>query len=285
MSQGIFSKNYLTTNSSFSPLASISVATYNITHMIMLVASRTLFWHTRKRFVVHLIRMADPDILCLQEDFPPQLSYIVRHTGYASISYKSRDLFNKERDAILYKHSLFSLQDSGQFFLSATPERKSKVLEARSYHHCTWAKLKHHVTKKELFVFNAHFPVPIKDESRAVIGKALGEEIRKISQSAPFVLCGDFNTWPRPWFYDALGKDFIDTFHLQPKAHQVEYNTRQEWPGRTRKKAKERLDYIFIPESMKKGFLSYKIFRNKVFYKGKYWPPSDHCPVRVELAL
>ena len=266
-------------------MAKLSIATYNITELIMLTASRTLFWHTRKWFVLNLIKLLDAHIVCLQEDFPLQMRFLVKHTHYASISYASKDFFNKERGAILYDQGRFTLLDSGQFSLSATPERRSKVADARYYQHCTWAKFQEKGAQRAFFVFNAHFPVPISDQSRVVIARAMSVHAKHLAQSAPFILCGDLNTWPSPWFYDALGKSFIDTFHLQPKAHQVEYNTRQEWPARKRKREKERLDYIFLSPALKKCFISYKILRNKVFFKGKYWPPSDHCPVRVELQL
>jgi endonuclease/exonuclease/phosphatase family metal-dependent hydrolase len=261
----------------------IRIATYNITHKDMRALSPQLLWSRRKKGVVDLLKRIDADIVCLQEDFFSQLRFILNHVDYGHVSRPQLDNLNSERCAILFRKDTFTLLEQGYFWLGPKPHCKSKYLDASTFRRATWARFKH--AHGRLVVCSLHFPVPISDQTRIRIAQRIRKEMMCIARDDPFVVCGDFNTWPQKFLYTALGTTILDTFLLQPKSRQVEFDTRHPWPGHRRTKEEERIDYVFVSKDLKKKFVSYKIHRDLAKdHKNKPYPPSDHCPVSVDFS-
>ena len=61
-----------------------------------------------------------------------------------------------EYAAIFYKKNQLSLLDSGNFWLSPTPERASLGWDAACIRICTWGKFQDKVSGKQFYFFNTH---------------------------------------------------------------------------------------------------------------------------------
>jgi endonuclease/exonuclease/phosphatase family metal-dependent hydrolase len=252
----------------------MKIATYNITHKFSRITKKEQEWEIRKNFAVKVMKKINADIFCIQEDLPDQLQLIRKKLGYGAITLSSE---GQEGNSILYKKNKVKILSHGKFYLSKTPEKPSKFKDAPFIKHCSWAKIS--CEGKRFFVFNTHFPVPVKNEIRVKCAMVIKKKIKEIAEGNNFIFCGDLNTWPRNYFYKALGKDFIDTFLIKK---QKISNTRLPWG---KMDLNERIDYIFISKNLKKSFRSYKTVRDRIKHKGILCSPSDHCPVLIEINL
>jgi hypothetical protein len=59
---------------------------------------------------------------------------------------------------------MFSVVDFGRFYLSKTPEKKSKSWDSKHTRNCTWAKLE--FNQDTIYIFNVHFDYHGKDAQR-----------------------------------------------------------------------------------------------------------------------
>src|SRR5690606_23875344 len=175
--------------------ASIRVASYNLrmdTPQDSLNA-----WPHRKENVKALIRYHDFDIIGTQEGFIHQLKGILELPEYAYFG-AGRDDGKQagEHSAIIYKKDRFHLVDSGNFWLSETPEKPGLGWDATCCNRiCSWAKFTDRVTGKAFYVFNVHFDhqgVAARQES----GKLMVAKIKDIAKDAPVICTGDFNSTP-----------------------------------------------------------------------------------------
>lgn len=238
-------------------------------------------WTNRAAAVSELIRFHDFDILGTQEGFHHQLQDISKTLPYYSLYGKGRnDGFNAgEHAAILYKKDKFELLDKGDFWLSETPEKPSKGWDATCCNRiCTWIYLKDKNTKKQFYVFNAHYDhegiAARKNSSLLIL-----DRIKTIAKNKPVILMGDFNGNHSSNPYLIIEKSNIlkDTYKLVP----FPYATSNSYNnfGKNITKEVSIIDHIFVS----KDFTVKKWGLLTDTYQGKY--PSDHFPVLAELYL
>lgn len=238
-------------------------------------------WTNRAHAVNDLIRFHDFDILGTQEGFHHQLKNITSTLPFYAIYGKGRDDgFNKgEHSAILYKKDKFELLDKGDFWLSQTPEKPSKGWDATCCNRiCSWIYLRDKKTKKQFYVFNAHYDhegvIARKNSSLLIL-----EKIKTIAKNKPVILMGDLNGNHTSDPYLIIEKSNVlrDAYKLvpYPYAPSSSYNNF----GRNITKDISIIDHIFVSqhfEVKKWGMLTDT-------YQGKY--PSDHFPILTELLL
>ena len=101
-----------------------------------------------------------------------------------------------EHEAIFYKKDQLTLLDSGNFWLSETPEKPGLGWDAACIRICTWGKFQVNAKKKKdsttFYFFNLHMD-HVGVVARREAAKLVVARIQEIAKGAPVILTGDFN--------------------------------------------------------------------------------------------
>lgn len=232
-------------------------------------------WEKRKEPIANVIKFHDFDIIGLQEGSPYRLKQLMELLPEYRIILSD----TMEYNPIVVKKDLFEIVDSGRFYLSKTPERKSKSWDSKHPRYCTWAKLK--FGQDSLFVFNVHFDYHGKD-AQAESAKLMNKKILAIAKDAPFIFAGDLNFTADSKSYQNLGT-CIKMNDAQKTADSVstpngsynyfDPNRISEWT----------FDHILVSPLIKVFY--YKIL-NETYQDGEQVRyPSDHSPVTIRFEL
>lgn len=229
-------------------------------------------WPHRKENVKALIQYHDFDIIGTQEGFKHQLNDLIEMPGYASIG-AGRDDGKQagEHSAILYKTERFELIDSGDFWLSETPEKPGLGWDATCCNRiASWAKFEDKDAKNVFYVFNAHFDhqgVVARQES----GKLMVEKIKEIAKDAPVICTGDFNSTPDTEQIKALSTLLHDAYSVTKLPPYGPIGTTNAF--RFTAPMKNRIDYVFVSKH-------FEVSKYAVLTDAKDQRyPSDHLPV------
>ena len=242
-------------------------------------------WKHRKEFAADVIREAKLDVVGLQEAFRFQLDDLRKQLPEFQEVGEGRDGGTKgEYSAILYRGSRFTALDSGTFWLSDTPEVKSRHWGNRYLRICTWVRLKEKETDHCFYVYNTHFDHQSQN-ARLKSAELIAQRIQNRQHKEPFLLTGDFNADednPVVLYLKANSTapskspiTLIDTFRkLHPKESAV--GTGGGFTGRADGK---KIDYVFVQPQTK--VTSASIIRTS--RDGRF--PSDHSPVMAKVFL
>jgi endonuclease/exonuclease/phosphatase family metal-dependent hydrolase len=241
-------------------------------------------WDLRKDFVCDVIAESKVDIVGLQEAFRFQLDEIGKRLPEFGELGEGRD-GNKqgEYSAILYRKKRFTAEESGTFWLSDTPDVKSRSWGNRYLRICTWARLKEINTGRLFYVYNTHFDHQSQN-ARLRSSQLIAHHIKDRTHANPYVLTGDFNAdEDNPVILYLKGGDsqspspikLVDTFReLHPDEKMV--GTGGGFEGR---KDGKKIDYIFVEPGTEVQRAA--IVRTQ--RAGRY--PSDHSPVTATVRL
>jgi endonuclease/exonuclease/phosphatase family metal-dependent hydrolase len=242
-------------------------------------------WEFRKDFVGDVIRESQSDVVGLQEAYRFQLDEIRKQLPEFNEVGEGRDGKDKgEYSAVLYRKDRFEAIESGTFWLSNTPEVKSRHWGNRYLRICTWVHLREIQSGRGFYVYNTHFDHQSQN-ARLKSAQLLAQRIRDRKTSDPFILMGDFNadeTNPVILYLkgeiDSDAGDplrLVDTFRkLHPDEMAV--GTGGGFEGRIDGK---KIDYIFVEaptETLKSAIV-------RTSRDGRL--PSDHFPVTATLRL
>jgi endonuclease/exonuclease/phosphatase family metal-dependent hydrolase len=171
-------------------------------------------WKDRKGVCAQLVREKDPDLLGLQEPTPRQVEFFLEAVpGYTAVV---ADDFPDA--ALLYKTEVFEELERGHWWLSPTPEKRSRGFGNFIPRLLVWAKLKHKPTGKEMFVFNTHFDnsMPSQVKMAALCEEKMGPFI---NTGLPMIFMGDFNTNQKRGDYAKLTSNgWQDSYKVSPHA-------------------------------------------------------------------
>ena len=233
---------------------------------------------SRKEGICTLINKYSPDSLGVQE---ADINWVNRLsaelTDYANVgTYRDDGISEGESNNIFYKKDKYELVDSGDFWLSKTPDVPSKDWDSACYRICTYAVLKDKVTGFTYAHFNTHFD-HVSDVAQAESVALISAKIAAIAPDIPVVLTGDFNFKETVEHYDNIlscglqnTKYLAADYDLGPT-----YNDYQPIPLGINP-----IDHIFVNGYIK-SVESSKIDKSK--FNGIY--PSDHFPVIVEMTM
>ena len=233
-------------------------------------------WKHRKENVNGLIRFHDFDIVGTQEGFHHQLLDIIKSDDYAYVGVGRDDGINKgEHSAIVYKKNRFKVLDSGDFWLSETPETPSYGWDAQIRRICSWAKFRDMQSNKEFFFFSVHYDHQAK-EARRNSSVLMMSKIKEIAGDMSTFCVGDFNATPDDEPIEIIyNSNILNDAYLISQAEP--YGTEGTFNAfKLNAPMKKRIDYIWVTKDItieKYGVL------NDVHY-GHY--PSDHFPVMVK---
>ena len=242
-------------------------------------------WEFRKNFVGDVIRKSKSDVVGLQEAYRFQLDEIRKQLPEFDEVGEGRDGNEQgEYSAVLYRKDRFTVIESGTFWLSDTPEVKSRHWGNRYLRICTWVHLQEMQSGLGFYVYNTHFDHQSQN-ARFKSAQLVAQRIRDRKSSDPFVLMGDFNAdETNPVILYLKGEEddgsagplkLVDPFR---KLHPTEttVGTGGGFEGRTDGK---KIDYIFVEaptESLKADIV-------RTSRDGRF--PSDHFPVTATLRL
>jgi len=235
-------------------------------------------WPNRKEMVKDLVRYHDFDVFGTQEGFREQLKGVAELPGYAFVG-RGRDDGKEagEHSAIFYKKARLQLLQTGDFWLSQTPDRPGKGWDATCCNRiCTWAQFKDLQTGQVFYFFSVHFDHE-GVEARRQSGLLMVQKIKEIAKNAPVVCVGDLNSTPDTEQVKTIETLLGDARELTQHPAYGPVGTFQGFELNA--PLTDRIDYIFV--SRGSTVLSYAVLTDSM--RGHY--PSDHFPVLAEVML
>ena len=248
-----------------------TVATYNLRYDNR--GDSGNLWVNRAPVQANLIRFHDFDVVGIQEGLINQLEDLSKTLPqYARYGIGRDDgKASGEHSAIYFKKDKFKLLNSGDFWLSQTPDKPGKGWDATCCNRiCSWVQLQDIASKKKFYFFNVHFDhqgVIARIES----AKLMIEKIKAIAGNNPVVFTGDLNGGRNSDCYKYIANAGIikDSHELAafPYENNASFNSFRTPRGM------EVIDHIFVTKQFK--VKKWGILTDTYF--GKY--PSDHFPV------
>lgn len=237
-------------------------------------------WPNRKDILVNAIKQYEPDVLGVQECLAFQADYITEQLpGYRWIGV-DRDVSGKgEMTAVLYKEEFFFPIESGNFWLSETPDvPASKSWDTSLTRMTTWVRFHHPVSQTWFQLYNTHLDHR-GEEARAQGVSVIARHMSALPESYPVILTGDFNAFAqqsRPYEV-ALEQGLTDAWTAAPTrvGPPVTFSLfKAPDPA-----ADRRIDWILY-----RGAVSATQCETVIYNEdGKY--PSDHYPVVATLQV
>ena len=229
-------------------------------------------WPNRKEDVKALIQYHEFDIIGTQEGFKHQLDGLLEMPGFAYIGGGRDDGKDAgEHSAIVYRTERFQVLDSGDFWLSETPDKPGLGWDATCCNRiASWAKFKDKNTKKQFYVFNVHFDhqgVVARRES----AKLMEQKITEIAKDAPVILTGDFNSSPDSEQIVALSSFLNDSYTVSKMPPYGPVGTFNSF--RFTAPYDNRIDYVFVSDHFEvRKYAALTDSKDQRY-------PSDHIPV------
>jgi endonuclease/exonuclease/phosphatase family metal-dependent hydrolase len=229
-------------------------------------------WDLRKDLVVDTIRGKAPDLVGTQELFSEQGQYIVEKLPeYAWFGLSRRGNREDEHMGVFYKKDRLRLVESGNFWLSETPETPGSMSWSVSLPRmATWGLFELPDSGRRFYFFNTHFPHRREDDqARLECARVLAQRISRTPGNLPLILTGDFNAAPDSAPYAVFAGTLKDA-RLSAERRIGPDGTNSGFAGST---SGRRIDWIFYRGGLK-AVESETIVNGR---DGRF--PSDHFPV------
>ncbi len=211
-------------------------------------------WLLRRTLVAGSLRFHRADVAGLQEALRSQIDDLARQLPQYDWVGKGR---TDGKDAgeftpIFYRRDRFERLDTGDFWLSATPDQAGSVgWDAALPRVATWVRLKEKQTGQEWYFLNTHFDhrgSKAREESARLIVARLA---KVAATGVPVVLTGDLNVPEDSAAYRALvgGTRKNDTWQLQDAYHRSEtphFGMTGTFNGFEDPQPKTKIDYILF---------------------------------------
>lgn len=242
-------------------------------------------WESRKESVVSLIRFHAWDVFGTQEGQSYLLKDIagdeygyVYANGFFNRMNPDIALENTQHNAVFWLKDKFELLDTGNFWLSETPDVKSFGWDAAESRGCVWAKLREKETEKQFFFFSVHFDHKGVEAKQNSAGLLLNK-IREIAKGLPAICVGDFNGTPESehiWTIQADGL-LRDSYAASPTPPYGTKGTLNRFDKDSPMDA--RIDYIWVTKDIrveKFGVLNEMPYNRFT---------SDHFPIMIKVLM
>jgi len=261
----------------FSMQAQLKVMTYNL--RVDFGGDGENNWQFRREMLAGQIKFHQPDFLGTQEGKANQLAYLLKQLpgyGYIGISRDSSDTVG-EFSAIFFNMAKFNVIKQSTFWLSDTPEKKSKGWDAALERICTYALFEEIGTGQRLFVFNTHLD-HIGETARANSVKLIQQKINELNtDKLPIILMGDFNAEPNSGPYKIATQSLADSRKVSKDKPIGPAGTFNGF--KFDEPVTKLIDYIFVSNDFE--VLKYAVLTDSK--DGRY--PSDHLPVAAIIKL
>lgn len=135
------------------------------------------------------------DVLGTQEGTSAHLAALTDGTGFAAVGRSREGDGTGEHAAILYRTARVAVEETGDFWLSPTPDVPSTGWDARYRRLCTWARLRDRATGSVFAVLNAHLDHE-GTRARVEAARLLLARAAAVAGGGSVVLTGDLNAEP-----------------------------------------------------------------------------------------
>ena len=158
-------------------------------------------WPHRKDVVVETIARFAPQVVGLQEALDEQVEYLAAMLPEYRWLGIDRGLNGglglSEHTPIFYRYGELSPIESGNFWLTATPDRPPIRADGRRRRRgggriATWARFHHRATGRQVYVFNTHLSLregPTQHDSARLIAS----RVAALPEGSAVIVTGDFN--------------------------------------------------------------------------------------------
>lgn len=203
-------------------------------------------WPNRQQHVATVIKTFAPDLLGTQETLPFQAQQLRQDlAGYQYIGWSRDTSADGEQCGVFVRTERFEVSESGQFWLSETPDEKfSKSWDSSLPRVATWVRLKDRAAgNRRLLFVNTHFDhrgETARRESAALLLRR-GTEL---AAGEPLLITGDFNCGEESPPWKTLTADVTrleDTFR---KVHPQRLDSEGTFHGFSGKPGADRIDWI-----------------------------------------
>jgi endonuclease/exonuclease/phosphatase family metal-dependent hydrolase len=254
----------------------ITVASYNIRYDNPRDGDNV--WSNRKEPLKALIQFHDFDIFGTQEAMIGQIEGIAELQQYAWYG-KGRDdgQHAGEHCAIFYKKDRFKLLDSGDFWLSETPDKPTIGWDSRvNKRVCSWGKFRDMKAKKEFYFLSVHFD-NLGAVARRESAKLMVSKIKEIAGDKPVICVGDLNSTPETEQVQKMLTILRDSREISELPPYGPVGTTNSFKFDA--PMKNRIDYIFVSKQI--AVQKYGALNDS--YDQKY--PSDHLPIVAKIVI
>lgn len=168
-----------------------------------------------------------------------------KYSVYTGYSRNGKNETSGEYGTILYRKDRFELVKGGTFWLSDTPNQKSKYEESSHYRICTYVILNDKYTGREILFTNVHLSGgTVAEKQLKVMGEVLEDELKKY----PTFLTGDFNAHPDSTTYAYADKILDDAYTTAVENKATINYTAHDYGALTNA---YRIDWCFYSDDMK----------------------------------
>jgi endonuclease/exonuclease/phosphatase family metal-dependent hydrolase len=246
-------------------------------------------WRNRAALNVATIARYAPDVIGLQEAQRGNLAAYRRHLPrYNHIpGPKYGNTVPHDHNTILYDPERLASLYSGGFWLSETPERRSKSWETRVARSATWALFRVRDTDLSILHLNTHLDhvsALARREGSKLIARKAGEIPGLAGEDPAVILTGDFNARPGSATYKNLTQaGFVDTYLTAGNEDGAAANTFHAFEGARFSDAHpgrgpRRIDWILLKDPRGRlRIATHNIIHDADEGSGLY--PSDHYPI------
>jgi endonuclease/exonuclease/phosphatase family metal-dependent hydrolase len=233
-------------------------------------------WEQRRALMVRTIREQHPDVIGTQELYALQGNHLVaKIPEYAWFGRgRSGKPGDDERMGVFYRRDRLRVVESGDFWLSDTPDVPGSITWGHLFPRMvTWALFERIEDSRRFYLFNTHLPYREQDDEARLRGAlAILQRLRTLPADVPVVLTGDFNTAADGCVHKQLVGLLQDAWNAAPRREGPE-GSYHAFTGQPQK----RIDWILFRGLRAEAART--ITRQE---DGRY--PSDHFPVMAELA-
>ena len=228
-------------------------------------------WERRRDLLAATIREKNPDVFGTQELYYEQGEYIAAQLPeYAWFGVSRRGNRTDEHMGVFYRKDALKLVESGNFWLSETPETPGSMSwDVTLPRMVTWGLFETRGGRRFYF-YNTHFPHRKEDAAaRVKCAEVIARRIAALPAGTAFVLTGDFNAPADSEAYKVAGAGLKDAWKTAAKRAGPE-GTFNGFKGIS---TGPRIDWIFYRGALQ-AVEAETVTRNE---EGRY--PSDHFPV------
>lgn len=231
-------------------------------------------WPDRRDAMVSVIQRNHPAVVGTQELVLEQANYLAEHLpGYRWFGEGRRGGEGDEHMGVFYDSGVLTLKDSGNFWLSDTPEVPGSISWGHPYPRMvTWGLFERVADGRSFYLVNTHLPYRKEDEAARVrCAQAILAYLKTLPADVPVVLTGDFNSEPGSETYKAFTEVLQDTRVqvAQPRGPKLTFH---DFTGT----ATAELDWVLVRGFKARAFATLDTRVDGIL-------PSDHFPLLVEL--
>ena len=223
-------------------------------------------WRYRKSLALSRINAFNPDLLGIQEccDDEAQAGFLKQQLAnyeFHGVQRGGHGGAAMEMAPALFKKSNFDVSERGCFWLSDTPDQAGSLnWDAAFPRTCSWIRLRHRMTRRELIFLNTHLdyqPLALVESAKILLAWV------RNNAHAPMIVTGDFNTDKQSETYGILTKYLVD-------AHPSDENTFHDY-GRNDSDCP--IDWILVSPHFETISSEVDHYHENEIY------PSDHYPL------